>query len=1326
MKKKLLLFTAVLISFLNFSQTQIYFDDFETYTVPGQLVCQNPDWDTWTHSACTDEDADISNSQFYNGSQSVRITRIGSTNNDIVFITKNLPTGKYKIGFYMYIPSGRLGYFNTLQVFDPVNANYEWGMQVYFDFGGNARIDGDGANAASFSFSYDTWFYNEIFVDLDEDWAEYYFNNALIHGWQWSKGWDGNNNLNQLEGNNLFAWGDADAEYFVDDYNFIQLNPPENLQASFIGNDANLSWDTPPTKALTGYNIYRDGIQVNVSPVVGNSYTDSDLDPGSYSYYVTAVYDDGIMDDDESGPSNTVTLTLDFYNFEAYTPGDQVACDVGSPWDTWSSAPCGSEDAYIVNTQAYSGSNSIEIASGNDLVFMINDYTSGKYKVSHYNYVPTGNLGFFNVLQDFAGAGSSWGLQVFFNTAATATVDAGGASSATFTYSYDTWNYNEVFVDLDLDYAEYYFNGNLIVSWVWSTGTFGVGTLNQLGGVNLFAWDDGGAGNPTHYYDDFGFSKLDPPENLNFSNLLDDVHLYWDAPSSSSLSLLGYNVYRDGVQINGSLVTSNSYNDMGLSAGSYNYYVTSVYDDGIENDDESGPSNTVSVSLGVQNNLYFDGNVSNGYVDCGNDPTLNITGSITVEAWINIDGTTFKDWRRIVEKDWATSYFLGSGDGTNDFSISFCMDPDASTANVLQTGSNVIDPHVWNHVAGVWDGTNLYIYVNGILEASMPWSNTVDGSTNVTEIARHFGAGSHHFRGNMDEVRIWNVARTAAQLQHDMHRELINPASETNLVAYYQFNQTGGTNLPDNSANSNDGTLFNMDPANDWVTSTAPIPYYSVLDGNWDVDNTWATAQMTPVNDWARVYINHNVNLNQDQTLKDLVINGSLNINPGYNLTMDGDITNYSGTSGLVLEADASSMSSLIHDTPGIEGTVEEYILSQQWHFVSPPVSGATINTYFNIYLTQYNEPSDSWIYLVNPTSTPMTVTQGYGVWAADGYTGSTTVSFEGPLNNGDYTISSLSYTPISPFTGFNLIGNPFPSSLEWNNNWTSNNIDAVAYFYNGSQYVNWNRDGYGTATNGHIPPTQGFFVMANNASASITIPQSERIHGTQAFYKDSEILTRSMKLRVDGNEYSDNIIIAFNESATNDYDGEFDAHDIRGIEDAPQLYIISSESDYAVNVMNSIDEELVVPIGLEVGTSAIYSIAAEDFNFDENTVVILEDIQENSFTELSSGTSYQFTAEANNSTHRFNIHFKDGAIDIDEQSISGIQIYSFSDNVIIKSQIEISGEVVVYNVMGQMVKSAHMSNENLTSIRMDSGSGYYVVEVQTGKELKTQKVFIP
>lgn len=88
-----------------------------------------------------------------------------------------------------------------------------------------------------------------------------------------------------------------------------ELSPPQSLEATINGIDVHLSWQPPlnmdGSEVLLGYNVYRDGNQINASPVSTLFYDDLGLPVGVYSYYVTAVYSEG-----ESSPSNTVQASV--------------------------------------------------------------------------------------------------------------------------------------------------------------------------------------------------------------------------------------------------------------------------------------------------------------------------------------------------------------------------------------------------------------------------------------------------------------------------------------------------------------------------------------------------------------------------------------------------------------------------------------------------------------------------------------------------------------------------------------------------------------------------------------------------------------------------------------------------------------------------------------------------------------------------------------------------------------------------------------------------------------------------------------------------------
>lgn len=200
--------------------------------------------------------------------------------------------------------------------------------------------------------------------------------------------------------------------------------------------------------------------------------------------------------------SGTYSLTWDD-QFDTYAAGVQLAVQNPAQWTTWSNAPGSAEDPYVSSEQAYTGSNSVKIEGVNDCVHTFGNLTSGSYLISHRMYVATGYVGYFNTLLLFNGANSEWGMQVAYEIDGTATLDAGVFSAATFNYTPDTWMLNEVYVDLDNDYAEYWFNGTFIWSWQWSVGTGGYAT-NQLAANNFYAYTGANSTDtPRFWIDDY-------------------------------------------------------------------------------------------------------------------------------------------------------------------------------------------------------------------------------------------------------------------------------------------------------------------------------------------------------------------------------------------------------------------------------------------------------------------------------------------------------------------------------------------------------------------------------------------------------------------------------------------------------------------------------------------------------------------------------------------------------------------------------------------------------------------------------------------------------
>ncbi len=219
--------------------------------------------------------------------------------------------------------------------------------------------------------------------------------------------------------------------------------------------------------------------------------------------------------------------------------------------------------------------------------------------------------------------------------------------------------------------------------------------------------------------------------------------------------------------------------------------------------------------------LNFDG--THEYVDCGNDPSLNITGTdITIEAWIY--PTNFKSnyWDNTVAgKDYwdigsATGYVLRYGSSGSVPSFVF----GTGTTWIDVIANNVLTLSTWQHVAAVYNGITVKLYVNGEIVASENQTDPIASSIANFYIGESPGdPGNRNPVGKIDEVRLWNIARDSTQIRENMYLQLAG--TETGLVSYWQFNEGTGTTTADVKS-GNDGTLTNMEEA-DWVGSTIPF-----------------------------------------------------------------------------------------------------------------------------------------------------------------------------------------------------------------------------------------------------------------------------------------------------------------------------------------------------------------------------------------------------------------------------------------------------------------------------------------------------------------------
>ncbi len=197
--------------------------------------------------------------------------------------------------------------------------------------------------------------------------------------------------------------------------------------------------------------------------------------------------------------------------------------------------------------------------------------------------------------------------------------------------------------------------------------------------------------------------------------------------------------------------------------------------------------------------------------------------NFTMEMWINaqtystnVHFISLYQNAYIVLGDYGSGLFETWADGLNPISIS-------SATPAINT---------WHHVAYVYDGANQILYVDGIPVATTPTMGAVTSGPSMNSglvIGARYTQNAQYATAIYDDVRIWNVARSQAELQAAMNTSLTG--TEPGLVAYYIFEDgIGSTTVTDLTGNGNTLTLYNMDPNTDWVSGNGILSVSNVTD----------------------------------------------------------------------------------------------------------------------------------------------------------------------------------------------------------------------------------------------------------------------------------------------------------------------------------------------------------------------------------------------------------------------------------------------------------------------------------------------------------------
>ncbi|MDD4822210.1 MAG: PKD domain-containing protein [Bacteroidales bacterium] len=271
-------------------------------------------------------------------------------------------------------------------------------------------------------------------------------------------------------------------------------------------------------------------------------------------------------------------------------------------------------------------------------------------------------------------------------------------------------------------------------------------------------------------------TPLNKPTNLSLAkNSENRISLEWSAPEMSVFSLKGYRVYRQGILLADNLPVSNTtFSDDNSPEGS-SYQVSALYSINGKVK-ESGLSEKVLREIVIEDShaVKFS---NGGFIipEVFNQPLTKFT----IEFWAKPSVVTNWNWH--IGPGWGTFLMHFNSDKT------ICVG--YSTSERFYGGS--INTNQWSHIAIVVNGPTISLYVNGLLAGSKMFANR-NGISNISNFyVGNTGLGAG-IQGEIDEFRVWNTARTRAQINNVKGSEIANPSREVNLIGYYKMDTISG------------------------------------------------------------------------------------------------------------------------------------------------------------------------------------------------------------------------------------------------------------------------------------------------------------------------------------------------------------------------------------------------------------------------------------------------------------------------------------------------------------------------------------------------------
>jgi hypothetical protein len=608
------------------------------------------------------------------------------------------------------------------------------------------------------------------------------------------------------------------------------------------------------------------------------------------------------------------------------------------------------------------------------------------------------------------------------------------------------------------------------------------------------------------------------------------------------------------------------------------------------------------------------------------------------------------------------------------------------------------------------------------------------GGTLVADFNDYYTSGVGGFAGYYSG----NKTSLPIVTSQDVNSMIVNPgfvvgSSPTDYKLVAEMAGETGTNILTDFGNNSRKTIPSMGAwelvQNQWT---------GALNNNWSTPGNWTLNTVPQQNVNVIIpgsLVNYpNISGSSEANFIEISTGATLTIAPSGQLSVNGNLINNSGVSGLLIESNASGTGSVILKNAGVPAQIGRWMSGNQWHHCSSPVFQSIPNFLQNNPhiptnglsrgMMDFDTEHDQWnSFFTNSSPGDLIASKGFMLRTnADA-----SVNYTGTVNAGTISIETNALGHR-----WNCIGNPYSAAIKLTGTEGSNdnfyeinfdkidNIYSAIYIWDNSEstqaYTLVNR----ASSTHYAALAQGFFVKAkSSATGSFQFTQAMQVHQNTVQLKSVKTDDPEIKLLIANNNLKVKTSIKLIEGMSRGLDVGYDAGILKA---EPRLSIFTRlvddvDAEFMLQCLSNQDYQLLkIPVGFDCSAGGTITISAETLNLPGDFRVILEDKDQQKFVDLAKD-AYTTTTNANTmASDRFVLHTSEMTTRISEDAFSN-QLKAY---VNANKQLQIIGEISkqavasMYDVQGRLVlhqKLQNVSEQNI-SIR-HLAEGFYLLLIR-------------